>query len=196
MPAGPAERAIPVRITKIEPSARSDKDLNDTGRAECRRAMQRRFATCSHVAHKRCCGDSGASSTIGICAGLDKTPDNCVEASVPVLAQSGVQRRFAGLGQRLVHIRAEIDQAIDQVNVTVKNGTVEVQIVAHLCRGSACPDQCKHSGGVSVIGAPLQQRKTLRIYMHRVAACLHVRDNLVSSPAMYRAKHVWDHVAT
>jgi hypothetical protein len=30
MPTGPTERAISVRIAKIEPGTRSDKDLNDT----------------------------------------------------------------------------------------------------------------------------------------------------------------------
>ena len=119
--------------------------------------MQRRFASCSHITHECFGGDSGIRGAVGVCSGRDKTFHNCIEASVAALAQGSVQRRFARPGQRVVHICAKLDQAIDEPDVAVEDGTVEVEIVAQLSYRSACADQGAHGGGVAVIGAPLQQ---------------------------------------
>jgi len=146
--------------------------------------MQRRFATRSHVTHECFGGDSGIGSAIGVCSSRDKAFHNCLEAPVSALAQGSVQRRFAGPGQRLVHICAKLDQAIDEPDVAVENGAVEVEIVAHLSCRSACTDQGANGGSVAVIGAPLQKRKTIRIHMRRVTASIQMSDNLVGAPVL------------
>ena len=119
--------------------------------------MQRRFASCSHVTHECVGGDSGMRGAIGVRSGRDKTFHYCLEASVAALAQGCVQRSFARPGKRLVHICAKLDQTIDEPDVAVEDGAVEVEIVAQLSYRSACANQGAHGGGVAVIGAPLQQ---------------------------------------
>lgn len=102
--------------------------------------MQRRLAPCSDVAHEGPGHNTGMGRTVWVGPSLEKSLHNGAKSIVCTLAQCCVQGRFARIRQRPIHIRAELNEAIDEPDMTMKNRAIEIQVFSQLDRRRAGAD--------------------------------------------------------
>ena len=85
-------------------------------------------------------------------------------------AESRVQRRFAGIRQRPVDVRALRDQELAQMRMPVKHGSVEVVVVSERLKRLTLAEQELDGADITVIGAPLDQGYPMIVLRGRRAA--------------------------
>lgn len=158
MPASPRERGIAVHVSGVNLRTGIEQHLNGFFRAERRRAVQGRFCSRSDIAHERVGFHPGLGHAIRIRAlGEEQLEHHIMRPSIG-RAQGRMQRRLAGIRQRPVNVRTLLDQILAQLRVPVKNGPVEVIVVAQRIERFPVREQKLDGTHIAVVGTPLNER--------------------------------------
>src|SRR5262245_589170 len=125
--------------------------------------MQRCFTFGSTVTHEATRLDAGFRRAIWIVAARQEHLENEVVGRAVRFAHGRMERRLAGVGIRVIHVRAVLDHELAQLPMPVKCSGVEAEIWTKRSERLAMSEQEPYRAHVAVVGAPVNERRAATI---------------------------------